>query len=140
MSNLYQLHSDPSQLYGYDIAPYRIPDIAYELAETNLGLRKKLEPVIMKSPEWAYTYAHWVLNGRWPAAEPVIMKDPTWAYYYAVQVLRKRWPEAEPVIMKNPEWAYYYACSILKSRWPEAEPVIMKDPVFWKYYKNAFDL
>jgi hypothetical protein len=92
MSNLYQLHSDPDKLYGYDIAQYRIPGMAYELAEKNPRLRKKLEPIIMQDPESAYLYAVHVLRKRWPAAEPVIMKSPEWAYRYAVQVLRKRWP------------------------------------------------
>ena len=140
MSNLYQLHSDPDKLYGYDIAPYRIPGMAYDLAEKNPRLRKKLEPVIMKDPQLACWYAIDVLRGRWSAAEPVIMKDPEGAYRYARAVLRGRWPEAEPVIMRDPYWAYKYAQQVLRERWPEAEPVIMKDPEFWKYYKNAFDL
>ena len=138
--NLYNLHSNPEQLHGFDVVPYKAPDIAYKLAKKNPELRPKLEPSIMKDPYLSYLYAMDVLNRPWPKAEPYIMKDPQYAYYYAYDVLKRRWPEAEPYIIKDPKWAYSYARHILRRRWPEAEPYIMKDQKWWDFYKERFNL
>jgi hypothetical protein len=104
MKNLYSLHSNPEQLFGYDQAKYRIPIVVYELAKKKPKLRKQLEPVIMKDPEWAYFYARDVRKRPWPEAEPVIMTNPRWAYNYALGILKRPWPEAEPYIMKYSYW------------------------------------
>ena len=138
--NLYDLHSNPKELYGFDIAPYKLPWLAYDLAMKNSKLRPKLEPAIMKDPEWAYEYALYVLERPWPEAEPVIMKDPKYAYLYARDVIRRRWPEAEQYIMENSRCACLYARYVLKRRWPEAEPYIMKDLGWWNDYKRHFNL
>ena len=138
--NLYNLHSNPEELHGFDIAPYKMPDLAYELAKKNPELRPKLEPAIMKDPMYAYRYADYILERRWPEAEPYIMKDPQYTYWYADAVLERRWPEAEPYIMKDPKWAYWYAKNVLERRWPEAEPYIMKDQFWWETYKVKFNL
>jgi hypothetical protein len=108
MKNLYLLHSNPEQLFGYDQAIYRMPRLAYKLAWEKPGLRKQLEPFIMKDPDWAYYYALDVLKRPWPEAEPYIMKDPQWAYWYALNVLKRPWPEAEPYIMKDDHWWGFY--------------------------------
>ena len=108
MKNLYLLHSNPEQLFGYDTANYRIPELAYQLAKEKPELRKQLEPVIMKAPSQAVYYALYVLRRPWPEAEPYIMKDPQWAYGYARDVLKRPWPEAEQYIMKDPYWASKY--------------------------------
>jgi len=76
--NLYSLHSNPEDLYGYSTKEYRIPSLAYDLAKKNPGLRPKLEPAIMKDPHTAYSYAVWIIDRRWPEAEPAIMKNPYW--------------------------------------------------------------
>jgi len=114
---------------------------------------KELEPIIMKSPEWAYKYALEVINGGhtnypfptavWKEAEPYIMKDPKWAYKYALNIINKqskydgeRWEEAEPYIMKDPKWAYKYLKNIIngdpnyrwrdgQERWEEAEEYLL---------------
>ena len=138
--NLYSLHSNPEELHSFDVAPHKIPDLAYDLAWENPELRPKLEPVIMKHPECSHYYALYVLKRPWSEAEPYIMKDPKWAYYYARAVLNHPWPEAEPYIMKDPKWAYQYAHHVLKRRWPEAEPYIMKLPAFWFLYKRKHNL
>ena len=138
--SLYDLHSNLEVLYGFDIAPYKMPELAYELAVKNPELRPKLEPVIMKDPHLAYEYARNVLKRRWSGAEPSIMKHPGYACLYAKYVLKGPWPEFEPYIMKDPKMAYYYAKDILKRRWPEAEPYIKKDPIWWNIYKKAFKL
>ncbi len=137
--NLYNLHSNPEELHGFDIAPYKLPKLAYGLAKSNPKLRPKLEPAIMKDPRWAFYYALYVLKRPWSEAEPYIMKDPYSACGYSWLVLKRRWPEAEPYIMNDPINAYVYA-TYLKRRWPEAEPYIMKDPYWWKEYKRHFEL
>ena len=138
--NIYDLHLTPEGLHGFDIAPYKMPALAYELAKKNPELRSKLEPVIIKDPHYAFLYAYSILKRRWPEAEPHIMKDPEWAYMYTKYVLERRWPEAEPYIMKAIIPAFNYAAYILKRRWPEAEPYIMKDPSWWNAYKREFKL
>jgi len=91
---------------------------------------KELEPIIMKSPEWAYKYALEVINGGhtnypfptavWKEAEPYIMKDPKWAYKYLKNIIngdpnyrwrdgQERWEEAEEYILDNEEIAFEYA-------------------------------
>jgi len=112
--NLYDLHSNPEQLHGFDIAPYKIPAFAYDLARKNPELRPKFEPVIAKDPEYAY--------------------------YYAYYILKRRWPEAEPYIMKDPKYAYLYAHLLVNGRWPEAERYIMKNQKYWDGYKESFNL
>ena len=112
--NLYDLHSNPKELHGFNIAPYKIPELAYFLAKRN--------PALI------------------PELEPAMMKDPCWACIYATNILKRRWLEAEPAIAKDPQWAYYYAKFVLKRPWPEAEPYIMKDLNFWKNYKRHFKL
>ena len=137
--NLYDLHSNPEQLHGYSTKEYRVPELAYELAEKRPDLRSKLEPTIMKITKYAYWYAKSILKRPWPEAEPYIMKDPGYAYYYALYILERPWPEAEPYIMKDPYYAYAYARYILRRRWPEAEPYIMKDANSWNLYKKRFN-
>ena len=137
--HLYDLHSNPEKLHGFDIAPYKIPKLAFELAKKKPELEPKLEDVIMKDPYLSYLYAFDVLRRPWPEAESVIMKDPRAAFYYAFDVLKRPWPEAEPYIMKDPKTAYYYARTVLKRRWPEAEPYIMTDRMWHvQYYKYFF--
>ena len=138
--NLYSLHSNPEVLHGFDIAPYKLPAVAYIHAMNNPKLRPKLEPIIMKDPEYVFLYAHYVLKRRWPEAEPYIMKDPASATHYAEHVLKRPWPEAEPYIMKDPYHAFWYADIVLNDIWPEAEPYIMKDERIWTQYKLAFNL
>ncbi len=112
--NLYDLHSKPKELHGFDIFPYKLPWLAYELAKTHPELRPKLESAIMK--------------------------DPRYAYYYVADIRKRRWPEAEPVIMKDPGCAHYYAVDVLERRWPEAEPYIKKNQLLWSLYKRKFKL
>ena len=139
--NIYDLHSNPEELHGYSTREYKLPEFAYDLAKDNPELRPKLEPVIMKDPEYALKHAMFVKNKPWPEAEPYIMKNPQCAYYYAKDVLdQRRWPEAEPVIMKHTYLAYRYALDVLGRRWPEAEQYIMKDKISWYSYKREFYL
>ncbi len=73
--SLYDLHSNPEELYGFDIAPYKMPELAYELAKKNPELRPKLEPTIMKDPVHAVLYARHIRKRPWPEAETYIKKN-----------------------------------------------------------------
>ena len=98
----------------------------YEYAKDVIqGRWPEAEPIIMKSPYYAYRYAYYVIKGRWPEAESSIMKDPLYIYFYAKDVIG-RWPEAEKHIMKDPNIIINYARDVIKGRWPEAEPAIAK--------------
>jgi len=73
----------------------------------NIKIDDDLQDYIMKDPEYAYNYAKYVLEDRWPEAEPYIMKDPVWAYYYARDTIKDRWYEAEPYIKGSIYQEYY---------------------------------
>ena len=83
----------------------------------------------IKTPEEAYRYAFKPQGEKYercPQVEPIVMRSPRWAFFYARDVIRDRWPEAEPAIMRSP-MASAYAREIIKDRWPEAEPFILQD-------------
>ena len=44
----------------------------------------------------------------------MIRTDPQYASSYALYVMKQRWPEAEPMIRTSPHWAYEYAQDVLK--------------------------
>ena len=127
--NLYQLHSNPKTLYGYE-RMLEIPKIAYKQAEDKYyetGLRSpELEQVIGRDPQTAYLYALNILKRRWadigmPEVEQAIGRDPMWACHYAIFTLKRRWadigmPEVEQVISRSPMWDYHYARYVLKRR------------------------
>lgn len=156
--NLYQLHSNPQSLYGYNEAPYRVPRIAYDIAIQQYyktGQRTpKLESVIAQDPNvWkeytnnlamtAYRFAfpkYRTTRQRDSELEQAIAQDPAWAYRYARDVIEDRFPEAESVIAKNPAMATLYATNVIKKRWPEAEAVIKQDPNCWARYESRFKI
>jgi len=133
--NLYKLHSNKEELIGYK-ERLHVPSIAWrklEYAYEDGDDFTKYRKYIIKSPEFAYRYAHYYMDQeRWPEAEPYIIKDPKWATNYAYNVIGERWPEAEPLIMKDPDSAVRYAYNFRndfegKGRWREAEPYIATD-------------
>ena len=82
------------------------------------GLTPEQESQILKSPEYAYKYAKYVLDGQWAEAEPILLTNLYWAFYYAQNVIEGRWEAAEPLILggKNLEFALPYATDISKIR------------------------
>ncbi len=90
-----------------------------------------------KDPEYAYHYAYeyarFVIEGRWPEVEDIIKTNPESAYYYAKDVIKGRWPEAEDIIKTDSRSAYWYARDVIVGRWIEAEEYIKTDPE-WTYY------
>lgn len=85
--NLYEFHSEPTQLDGFDNSrnnPYvfverwqslRFPKFPKDLSPKQISS-------IAKVPEFAFYYAKDVVKGRWLEAEPYIMKHPNWWYSY----------------------------------------------------------
>jgi hypothetical protein len=54
---------------------------------------KKLEPYIIKSPQFAFYYAKNIIKGRWIEAEKYIIKSPCYAYLYARYIIKGKLPE-----------------------------------------------
>ena len=82
------------------------------------GLTPKQESEILKSPEYAYKYAQYVIEGEWVEAEPIILTDQYWAFNYAKNVIKGTWKAAEPLILggKDLRFALSYATDISKIR------------------------
>src|SRR6266851_2864333 len=122
--NLYNYHSNPSKLIGYDVAFDLSPELALEKYRGNIKEMKKREHLWKQSAEYAYYYAHNVIKGRWPEGEAVIIKDPGYAYWYAHCVIKGRFLEGEAIIATTAHYSYDYACYIINGRFPEGEAVI----------------
>ena len=106
-----------------------------------LGEARKVRPPTKKEqtdPYWAYFYARYVLNGRFPEGEEAIAKDPQWAYRYAGYVIYGRFPEGEEAIATSPYFAYLYAKDVIRGRFPEGEEAIATDPYWTKEYLELF--
>ena len=85
-----------------------------------LNIKQRLEVKKQYAPD-AARFAADTLKRRWLSAEPMIMRDPMAAYTYAYRILKQRWPEAEPYILKDLNSAILYAYLTVKDRWPELE-------------------
>ena len=59
-----------------------------------------------------------------------------YAYNYALFVINDRWPEGEKAIASRPGTAQLYAKYIIKGRFPEGEAAIAKDDYCSKEYKK----
>jgi len=95
---------------------------------------------IEKLAEYAYKYALYVLQGRFPEAEFLISQNAIYAYLYAKYVLKDRFPEAEPLIAQCAVHAYEYALFVLQSRFIEAEPLIARDLSSAYLYEKHFNV
>lgn len=104
MLNLYDHHSNPEQLTGYnsELMFDTFPDIFFERLVSSREHNPDLAKYILKSAMYSYYYALYVFEDRWPEAEPTIMQNPHIAVKYAIYILKRRWPEAEPYIQQNP--------------------------------------
>ena len=133
--DLYKLHSNPETLDGFD-QQSNVPEILRDLARSKQDLA--IEQKIIKHPRFAYEYAEYVLDRRWPEAEKYIMKHPESAHRYANKFFKDGWPEAEQYIMTDPTWAARYAIDVVERRWPEAEDDIIEDEEEWNEYTDTF--
>lgn len=91
------------------------------------GRWQEAEPTIMKSPSCLLRYIEDVIQCRWLEAEHLILAyGATYAYSYARFIIKGRWKEAEPVIMQDALCAYAYSKDIIQRPWYEAEENISK--------------
>jgi len=164
--NLYDLHTKPETLKGYE-QRFQVPELAYREAARIFNKTKKRvpelehtfakvsrfadeyaylirerflegEPAIAKDPERAAGYAISILKKRWPEAEAAITTNPQGAYQYATHILKRPWPEGEVAIAKSPRWSYHYASQLLEHRFLEGEPAIAGDPWYAWLYNQKF--
>jgi hypothetical protein len=89
------------------------PQEAYFKCRDNNKIDKRLEPIIIKSLQYAYKYARDVIKGRWKEAEPIIIKNSCYAYRYARDVIKGKLPENMHNAMilhriNEDSWAKYY--------------------------------
>jgi len=100
----------------------------------NLTIKTKeeMKREALNSPEKAYNYAFKV-KGRFPEGEPIIAKSPKYAYYYARDVIKERFPKGEPAIAKDFYFACLYAKFVIKGRFLEGEAVIINSNYFDDY-------
>ena len=112
---------------------------AYVKAKKAQKRLPELEPIIVKDGFYAYSYAKYVIKGRWFEAEPTIMQDAHSAYCYSKDVIKGRWLEVEPTIMQDEEWAYLYARDIIKGRWYDAEERFVQSIFRDDYIEIFFD-
>ena len=178
--NLYRLHSKPETLDFYkqriDVAPLAFEEARFIQRQDPKTLKydkqnsrnyKHLEPALATSAEFAYKYAHDILNWRFEAGEDAIMKNARFAYRYAYYVMDERWeeaeqyimkdglvaveyaedlldgmlwPAAEKYIMKDAEAAYFYSVYFMEERWPAAEKYIRQDAKWWLKYGSKWEI
>jgi len=163
LEQLYGLHTDPSQLFGIEIYPYKmfieaLPERKETMEETgeilNHDLKKWIK--IMPHPDkeieqflltdeftsnLIMTYASSVLKERWLEGEQKIVhvEDPYAARRYAM-MFNFRFTDAEPFIAQYPEHAFYYATDVIEGRFLEAEPYIKNDPIVRYDYADEWGL
>lgn len=140
MLNLYELHSSPGQLKGYDQAHERIPEFVWERYENQPEQLKKHEHVLAKDPRTAFNYAWLILGGRFPEGENAIGQSPEYSYLYAIDVLQNRFPEGEDAIAQSRYEAYFYAINVLNDRFLQGEDIIKQYKQLWAQYKQRFGI
>lgn len=88
------------------------------------GRSRDLETIILRSPEFAYLYARFVIEGRWLQAEELILTDNSgYEERYLTDVLKK-----DMVLIKStPLLAANYAVYVMEDRWSEIEPLLLTD-------------
>ena len=109
--NLYELHTSPEELFGYD-EQYKMPGRVWplwvnSLKDKDTADQEFLWPWLVKDPESAYLYAVWK-GSEFPEGEAAIIQSPQFARKYATNVRMRKWPEAEDTILDNTvEWQIY---------------------------------
>jgi len=100
-----------------------------------LKIKQRLDLKKEYAPD-AARFAADKLKRRWLSAEPMIMRDPEAAYTYAYRILKQRWPEAEPYLLRDIDSAILYAYLVVKDRWPELEERLSGN--LYKHKKNYY--
>ena len=88
------------------------------------------------TPEEAYYKCNGKINKD---LEPIIIKSPRYAYLYALNIIKGRWIEAEQYIINNSEWTCFYALNVIKGKLPEnMHNMMLLHADYWS--KLYFDL
>jgi hypothetical protein len=132
--NLYKLYSSPDKLTGYEHAEDTVPDLIFELMQNKEQLNRKQISCIATHSKYAFLYAAYTLQGRFPEGEKAIAADANYAYKYALRVLHDRFPEGEAAIASDPYASFYYSKNVIKGRFPQGEAAIASDIEFTSLY------
>lgn len=122
--NLYNYHTVPNSLIGFDQRDDIVPDLISEYLIGGGHLTKKQLKYIASDTQLAYTYAVERVRGRWPRGEAAILLDPYYSLKYAERIIQGRWPEAEVIISKDSMMSLHYAQYVIAGRFPEGEAAI----------------
>lgn len=117
MLNVYNYYDDYKTLPLYNEIGTQFHLLNPFSWEQDNRTKEDLEPVkhiILRSAQLICYYAVLILHARLPKCEPIIMKTPMFAFVYASAILANdpewckipghengRWPEAEPYIMNS---------------------------------------
>jgi hypothetical protein len=137
--NLYQYHSEPESLYGFDQATEHVPHVAWNHYKGDVEELKKREHVWARSAAYSHRYADDVLEERFPEGEPAIATSAKYSHWYADDVLEERFPEGEPAIAESAGYSYLYALSVLSGRFLEGEPAI-RGSEYQEDYEQIFGI
>ena len=108
--NIFALHPDKEKAEKLKAkATEKDPKLAWETYRYQPEELKKREHLWAKDPEFAYYYAKYVIEGRFPAGEKAMASHPFFAYYYAEEFIGDRWPEGEKAIARHSGYARDYA-------------------------------
>lgn len=139
--NIFELHSDPSKIRGYDKQEYLIPEKAINAIVRGVppsNRRNMLLKVISQDPNTSYTYASFTRK-PFKQGEKAMATDSLTAVDYAEHFLKGRFEIAEPVIAKNSWHSYRYACNVLKGRFELGESTLKNDKSLWIPYTNMVE-
>jgi hypothetical protein len=126
--NLFDLHSNPEKLHGYDKRNDLVPLEVYNKVSLNPPGTLEQQKVIAKSPRYSLFYAINVINKPFPLGEKAISSNGGYAYRYASSVLKKPFPLGEKAMLSESNWlSIEYSTKILKKRWPELEKILFKN-------------
>lgn len=92
----------------------------------------------LRSPKYAYIYAHDVLDGKFINGETIISKSPKYSFLYAMHILKGRFELAESTISRNAEYSFLYARYVLKGRFELGEYTIAEDGEYSFLYHREF--
>lgn len=135
--DIYELHTDPSKLKGYESESYQIYDhlkhlvnmmkhsASYEmysdegltfdnLINAHPKLKNKIIKIIASSADLSYYYAATTLLSEFPLGEKAISTNAQYSYKYAKDVLGDRFKLGEPVMMDDSYYNDHYTYNILR--------------------------
>ena len=109
--NLFTFHNKPEKLVGHDELLNRASFIWTEVADmdnadydeyfADASVLEPYESVLAKEPYYAYMYAHYVLDDRFPEGEDAIATSDQYSFMYANEVLFKRFKKGEKAILNS---------------------------------------